>query len=252
MIWRRKHKCPVSDEDKTYLEDCFLWLGNEFGDEIIKNKEVILPTKDFFKRQFGGSKEDAYYVFKELCQHMEVDESNIELIFYSEKRPTELGDGVLLIPEEGEQSTLGNYSQYDDGSIEIMIEESQLNNPISLIATLAHELAHVKLLGENRMQENDEIITELTVLIFGLGIFNANTSVVKMSTWSGSLYTGWQLTGGSGYLNYKLHGFALALYANYRKELTPDWANYLEKDVLKEFDRGMKYIKHNPDQIKFK
>lgn len=104
----------------------------------------------------------------------------------------------MSIPEEGEELSTGRYIEDDDGYIEILVEEKQLENPLSLIATLAHEMAHYKLLGEGRTGENDEVLTELTVLIFGLGIFNANTSIVRMNTWSGNLYAGWQIQGGSG------------------------------------------------------
>lgn len=55
----------------------------------------------------------------------------------------------------------------------------ELDEPEHMIATLAHEIAHIKLLGENRMEENDEIMTDLKTLFFGLGVFNANAALLK-------------------------------------------------------------------------
>jgi hypothetical protein len=47
---------------------------------------------------------------------------------------------------------------------------------------LAHEFSHIKLLGENRMQENHEHLTDLFTVVFGLGIFNANASFKEIKT----------------------------------------------------------------------
>ena len=63
----------------------------------------------------------------------------------------------------------GTYENTEDRTI-ISIETGQLKNPISLIATISHELAHHILLGENRIEENDELLL-LTAITYGFGIF---------------------------------------------------------------------------------
>ncbi len=50
---------------------------------------------------------------------------------------------------------------------------------MGLVGTMAHELAHVRLLGESRIMRevfDNELLTDLTGVHFGLGIFLANTS----------------------------------------------------------------------------
>ena len=62
-----------------------------------------------------------------------------------------------------------------------------LDEPENMVAVLAHEIAHIKLPGESRMEENDERITDLTTIFFGLGIFNANAA---FQTFADSKYYG--------------------------------------------------------------
>jgi hypothetical protein len=253
MFWRNKISCPISKEDKEWLEDSFLWLEDEFGSSIIKERPITLPTKEYWDKPFSGNENDAFYVLDYVREGMFINrEVNIDLVFYSEQQPVEFSEGIVSVQDENIELTAGRYIQYDKNDIEILIEKNQLKNPIALIATIAHELAHYKLLGEGRLKDNDEPLTDLTTLIFGFGIFTANTSVVKMQTWSGTSHAGWQIHGGSGYLNFKQHGFALALYSSYRNENRPEWINFLEKDVSKEYSKSIKYIEAFPDQIRFK
>ena len=49
---------------------------------------------------------------------------------------------------------------------------------MGLVGTMAHELAHVRLLGESRIMREEfdnELLTDLTTVAFGLGVFLANT-----------------------------------------------------------------------------
>jgi hypothetical protein len=49
------------------------------------------------------------------------------------------------------------------------------------------------LLGENRIIENDEKLTDLTTVFFGLRIFNANAA---FQTYRGVDYSGWRKENG--------------------------------------------------------
>ncbi len=182
---------------------------------------------------------------------MDVKDKEITLLFYSDPKQIEFSEGLSTVQGDYDKS-LGRYVQYDDGLIEIMVEEELLKNPFSLIATLAHELAHVKLLSDHLIEENDEYLTDLAVIIFGLGIFNANTSITRLNTWSGVSHCGWQISGGEGYLHYKVQAFALALLSNYKGEESTGWSVYLEKEIKKVFEKSLKYIRQNIDDLRFK
>src|SRR5258708_16168780 len=96
-----------------------------------------------------------------------------------------------------------------------------MRNVEGLIATIAHELAHIKLLGEERMSKNNEPLTDLTTIIFGLGIFGANSAATFQTgkfSWS---------HGRQGYLSQMDWGYALGVFAHIRGENFTDWSKYL-------------------------
>ena len=105
------------------------------------------------------------------------------------------------------------------------------------------ELIRLKLRREGKEYADDDVILELVLLFFGLGVFNANSSVAKMKTWSGDLSSGWNIEKGPSQLSPEAHGYILALFASYRGENNPAWANSLEKEVKKVFYEGLRYLK---------
>ena len=87
---------------------------------------------------------------------------------------------------------LGRYNSGNPAHIEV--NPSQLHDPESLAATLAHELAHEILLGGGLLNDNNEDLERLTDLLpifLGIGIFGANSGlreqnfrVGRFSWWS--------------------------------------------------------------------
>lgn len=45
-------KCPINADEKEWLEDSFLWLIDEFGEETLQNVQIILPNETFFPDEF--------------------------------------------------------------------------------------------------------------------------------------------------------------------------------------------------------
>ena len=246
MFFNKKNKLSIHEEDKVIIDNAFVTIQNLFGRDSILNSEVVTPTKEFFPINFQGREEDAVQVFKSVASVMEVDHNRIDIVFYSERRNIEPSGGVIPVLNENEVLTTGRYVEYDNGDIEVFLEEQELKSFTSLVATISHELAHFKLRNEVSFKEEDEILTDVLTIASGLGIFTANASLVKMDTWTDGNLSGWQLKGGGGYLHYKVCGYALALYSYIRKEeLSVQWTNYLEKDVYKEYKRNFTYLKQS-------
>jgi hypothetical protein len=102
-----------------------------------------------------------------------------------------------------------------------------------MVATLAHEIAHIKLLGEGRINQNDERLTDLTTVVFGLGIFNANAAfqiLRGVDSWGYSE---------QGYLTQMEWGYALALLAYLKEDRSPKWLQFLTPNVKGDFKRSM-------------
>jgi hypothetical protein len=136
----------------------------------------------------------------------------------------------------------GEY-RYRKGKAVIAIRRRQLQRPVALAATLAHELAHARLLGERRIDPrrgDSEQLTDLTTIFLGAGIFTANAAFDFSQTQSG-----WQ-SSHLGYLGETLSGYALAYFAYLRGEREPAWAAGLDTNPRAYMRQGLRYLRQAP------
>ena len=241
MFWNKKKKLPITDEDRVWIDEDLNWLLAEFGEEHFMEIRTVTPTKESYNRTFDGTKRDAEFILDRTMEFMNIRNTNIQLDFFSDS-PIEMSDGTTLSsPADingSWQSAAGTY-QKDEKGIVISIETAQLKDPISLIATISHELAHQILLGENRIEENDEYLTDLTAITYGFGIFIGN-SRFKFSQFSSNGGFGWQ-SSGQGYLPEQIIAYSMAWVSFKRNEKT-DYSQYLDKSIKKYFDQSLDYL----------
>jgi hypothetical protein len=114
---------------------------------------------------------------------------------------------------------------------------------MTLISTMAHELAHCVLLGQKWLtgdEADHEFITDLFPVVRGLGIFPANSAVYE-SNYSDGTITQWSV-GKQGYMPARMFGYALALFAWLRGEPQPRWSRHLREDARTPLQRGLRYL----------
>ena len=241
MFWNKKTKLPITKEDKIWVDEDLNWLRTEFGEEHFMEIRTVTPTKDFYNRNFDGTEKDAEFILKRTMELMNIRDTKIKLEFFSDE-PIEMDDGTTLTtPADINgcwKSASGTYEQTENGTI-ISIETSQLKNTISLIATIAHELSHQILLGENRIEENDEFLTDFTAIAYGFGIFIGN-SRFNFSQFATSGTFGWNSTG-QGYLPEQIIAYAMAWLSKERNEIT-EFSQHLNKSMKKYFEQSYKYL----------
>lgn len=240
MFWNKKKKLPITKEDKIWVDEDLNWLKTEFGKEHFMEIRTVTPTKDFYERTFDGTEKDAEFILERTMELMNIQNSDIKLEFFSDS-PIEMADGTILTtPADlngSWKSASGTYEQTENGTI-ISIETGQLKNPISLIATISHELAHQILLGENRIEENDEFLTDFTAIVYGFGIFIGNSRFQFSSQGFG-----WQ-SSSQGYLPEQIIAYAMAWLSKERNEKT-DYSQYLNKSLKKYFDQSLDWLTEN-------
>lgn len=250
MFWKKQLRLPVTEDDKEWVEDGLLLLSSNFGKDYFRNITTILPNRRFYDCEFRGTEDDAQFVLEQTKVYMDIENVDFKLVFFSDE-PVYMDDGTLLTsPADlyGKwKSASGVYEESKDGTI-IYIKQSLLKDPVSLIATMAHELAHYILLGEGRMETNDEYLTDLVALSYGFGIFLGNTRF-NFGRFSNVQGQGWEMSS-QGYLPEQVIAYTMAWLAVYRNE-EPSWKTLLNKDMLKYFDQSLEYITDNPDKIKF-
>jgi hypothetical protein len=227
--------CPVEPAVRQWLEARAEWIRGEFGSDRIRFAEVILPTEDYFSDAYAGTERDARTILDKVCSYMDVDPAAVDLHFY-DSHPLE--------------KTLGLYEAVE-GKYRIWIEYGALADPLSLVATMAHELAHVHLLGHGRVTadvEDHEPLTDLLTVFFGLGVIMAN-AVIRESYWNAGAVSGWNMTR-QGYLTIPMYAYALALFTQARGEARPAWAKHLRPDVRAEFTKACRFLAQEPSRAR--
>lgn len=221
-----------------------LWLFREFS--TYEKCHVFTPVEADFPIQWNGSDSNATDAMKIIARamHIEFDDLKLELF---EERFDQVNsdlDPVFIQHEEGEATPAGVYwDKNDEGKFEIGLERKNLEHPDVVVATLAHELCHVKLLGEKRIEENNEPLTDLTTIFFGFGIFTANVCFRFHKS-----YDRWGYER-LGYLEQDQWSYALALFAYLRNEENENWSQFLSPNIKKDFDIALKYMMQNKDEL---
>jgi len=243
-LFRKKE--PLDYEWRKYFESNISWLNGVFSEPTLDKRKVFLPTKSDFPIQWNSSKENVFEVVKIVAENMQINSSEIEINFYDEGLvEINMGSSSIFLENDSKNTlTAGQYhGKNKNGKYEVSVNTATLKNPEQIIATVAHELSHIKLLGEKKIDENDEFLTDLATVFFGFGILTANASFqyyCQNDRW------GYNST---GYLKHDEWGYALALFAFLRYEDNPEWINFLNPTIKKEFEKSISYMLKNESEI---
>ena len=216
--------CPLDPQAKAWVERSLEWLSEQFESSAFTNKPVILPTAEFFPAAYDGSDESVRVLPHKVCEYMEVDPDKIDLELFTAQRNLWLvNDGGKAVSTE----PAGTYSERQ-GRFRIRLDRNQTDRPMDLVGTIAHELSHARLLGEFRINRNvfdHELLTDLTAVFHGFGVFLANSP----RNWDGA-YTTWPDSElkKPEYMTSLMYGYALAHLAWHREEAKPIWAKHLQ------------------------
>jgi hypothetical protein len=235
--WLFPPSCPCDPAAKAWVEDRLRWLSEEFDDHAFNGRPLVLPTPQFFPDSYGGSKRAVRALLERVCEFMDVVPDLVALKFVSD------AGKIWLVNEAGQYlpHAAGTFEEGERKFI-IRIDKSGLDDAMGLVGSMAHELAHVRLLGESRIMSevyDNELLTDLTVVYFGLGIFLANTP----RNWD-SQYTKWPGTNLNKpeYKTPPMFGYALAHLAWFRGEEKPAWAKYLHWNARPDFKQALRFL----------
>lgn len=224
---------PIEEDTRKWLEEAYGYLFYEFDSEKFRFRKLLTPTKECFDYKFDGNKDEVIQLARQLADIMEINFDEIQIVYF---------DGFMagMRQEDGILNPGGQYlDQNEEGKYTIALAENLLKDAESLIAIIAHEYGHVKLLGEKRLDQNDEYLTDMVPLFFGLGIFGANTSF----RFSSRTYSR------AGYLSQMDWGYLLAMYAYCRDEKEPEWLRYLNATLQKDVKLCLDFLQNSGDSI---
>ena len=237
-LFQWRPKCPAHQQEKALVDHSFEVLATYLGEDRLREARIIEPTPAFFPDIWDGSAEAASRLFGRVCGFMQVDPRTLELDFWSEERE----ETSLVFGSARRRGAAGYYSM-QDGAEHISLNADELADPESLISTMAHELAHVLLLGRCGMSRDEphmEAITDIATIYLGLGIFTSN-SLLRRRAWTSDRAEGWSLSR-KGYISPEMAGWALSLFAWKRGDLKPNWARHLATDGKAYLKMGLRYL----------
>lgn len=249
-------KLPIYEEDRQWVDDGFRRLEKMLGRPRIIEAQVILPTAEHFPDPYDNTPEAAARLLLRVCGYMRVDRSQIELEIF----PDETEELRKVLPSwhgKSGKCAAGMYlhDANNDGRSDqerpiVAIRSSLLRDPLALVATVAHELGHVILLGGRLMDRkapDHEPMTDLLTVFLGLGIFTAN-SAGRFRQFQDETRQGWSMQR-LGYLPEEVFGYALARFAGERGEDRPEWVNHLSTNVRAYFKRSRAWLVRNTPQM---
>ncbi len=231
---------PLNEERRLSIDDCFLYLQELFGKDLLLNKDVLTVHDAIFPVEINSTSEIVPLAHS-VARIMDIDPKKLKIGFFQGSAPV---DPASVDNTQENKSAAGlYYGKNENGIYEVNFADNIHQEPERLIATIAHEFAHIKLLGEERMDENAEELTDMVPLFYGFGLFNSN-AVFKFSrtneNWS---------TNTLGYLSQVDWAYLFALYRYVRNEKDPEWFRHLNKTIAKDSDLAYDFILANPAKV---
>jgi hypothetical protein len=242
MFWS-KPTMTLPAEEQEWIDQSFNWLLKQFGNDYFLRRQTVLPVAAAFPDRYDGNEDSALQVFRRICVYMDVDPDSVEVSFFEDWE--QLSDNKLKLAVEEKPGAAGYYYHPKEpgGKMRIALRASKLLDPIALVATIAHELGHVILLGGGRIsrdQEKHEHLTDLITVFLGMGIFTANAAF-QFHQWRSHSHQGWKASR-LGYMSEEMFGYSLAGYCWLRQEPKPRWTDLLNMNVRHYFKNSLAYL----------
>jgi len=248
-------KLPISDEDRQWVDEGFRRLEKLLGRRRLLEAKVVLPTAEDFPDPYDATPAAAAMLFRRVCTYMKVDRSKLELEVFQDE--AEHLRKTLPYWHDGGNHAAGMYFHHakdhnseaepsEDDCMVIAIRSTQLKDPLALVATLAHELGHVILLGGRLLDPKSadhEPLTDLLTVFLGLGIFTANCAG-RFRQYQDETRQGWSMQR-LGYLPEEVYGYALAKFAAERSEPKSEWVEHLSTNVRVYFKQSRSWLLKN-------
>jgi len=226
---------PVDSVGKVWVEGRLRWLMDEFGEEPFLARAPAMPTTVDFPELRGGSTLQALY--ERVCERIGIEPARVPLRVEQEKPSLGLVNG-----SGHEMGGAAAHYMFDEDGEHIVMQSSELADPISLIGTLAHELSHARPLGGGRVSGetlDDELLTDLCATYHGFGLFLANAPRDWLSgcgTWPGTKLVR------PGYMTVNLYAWALAHRALLADERDPTWLAGLQAEPRRLVRDGIRWL----------
>ncbi len=235
------------DVEEWHLETWGVLIAR-FGAELsLRETPVALPTRAFFPPTDETGHGKARHVLACVRAIMQMPEADWPCRL--EAQPRRLtGERVSeFVAIDGGNDPNGTF-RIEAGEAVITYAPDLLDDPMALVATLAHEMAHYLLAAEGDLVEDEthELITDMTVAYVGLGVFGANAAF-SFEQHGDAFSQGWR-SRRSGYLSPASWAFALAVFGELRGD-DGGMSAHLKPGVDQLRRQAVKYLRKRPARL---
>ncbi|WP_233843682.1 hypothetical protein [Dyella sp. 2HG41-7] len=188
-------KGPLLDAELTQWQfDCFEWLLQHTGGiEAFKQRRLILPTPKFFPHNGSSGHAFAEMIFDQVRAYAGMSDWPCTLQWQEADPNTMVSSQVFV--QGAPHSPSGTFRALKEGGALITYNPAQLRDPMSMVATFAHELAHYRTAGFPEPPPGGwevwEPATDLAAVFLGFGVFLAN-SRFNFGHFNDGQNAGWQ------------------------------------------------------------
>ncbi|MFK2855731.1 hypothetical protein [Dyella humi] len=158
--------------------DCFEWLLEHTGGiEAFRQRRLILPTPQFFPHDGSQGHAFAEMIFHQVKVYAGMADWPCTLQC-QEDDPNPMVSPQAFV-KDAPSSPAGTFRKLEEGGALITYHPRQLRDPMSMVATFAHELAHYRTAGSPEPPPGGwevwEPATDIAAVFLGFGIFLANS-----------------------------------------------------------------------------
>ncbi|WP_444957169.1 hypothetical protein [Microbulbifer sp. ZKSA002] len=238
-----KSKSVLSKQDTEFQIATFKWLLRNFGgDDFYQHATLVLPTKEYFPSKVETPEQAATETFLAVKKYAGME--NWPCRLKAQEKDVDIKVAPTLTIQNTPQDPLGTFEIKEDDEVIITYNPTVAHNPMQLVATLAHELAHY--LTATSPEEppggwdNWEFVTDIAATFLGFGIFMANAAFTFQQFTSVDSQ-GWRYNR-SGYLSESEYIYSLAIFLKLKKIPVEKAASHLKPNLRKVLKKSINEI----------
>jgi len=237
--WPFRDSTFIDSEDEQWQIELWRWFLERFASQVdFRKNPLVLPTSEFFPPTGKTGHDRAEHIFRCVQRLARMPDWPCRLEAQPHRPELRVGDYLALKPIK--QGPLGTFG-WDGEQVMITYDPSALDQPVKLIATFAHELAHYLLAGSRADipggEELHEPATDLLTVYMGFGVFGAASAFEFHSS-----MTGWGWSAG-GYISQRAWIFALAIFLELRGENAAAVKPYFKTHLFSDLGDGVRYLR---------
>ena len=247
MLFWGKPKPPLDVDEWEWQLAAFAWLDREFGDQPLASSRILArPDGDEFPDTDAKGHALAQELLDQVKEIAGMSDWATELVQLRRPPSTYTVNSVAAVNSGPGAAGTFRLGRTREGLpiAEISYSAEDLRNLSALVGTLAHELAHYLIHSSSSQgpggEECEELLTDLTAIWLGFGIFLRNHA-----RYSGHIADDrgqWYVSGSRGYLSERARMSALAINEALLGRDALVAQPYLKSYLADDLNRAWKYI----------